>query len=147
MRRRAAADAGAAANSVRPAATRVLMTASAAFLGALGACASFLPREILAHAASPGGSFAELMIQLAGAAWIAFAAVNWSARGNLLGGIYGRPIALGNFALFAIGAITLLKNLSDLRGSAILLVVAVVYSAFAACFGYVLFGAGPVEST
>ena len=122
------------------------MTLSAAFLAALGVSASFLPRELLAQARSPGGWFAEVVIQLAGAAWIAFAAVNWSARGNMLGGIYGRPIALGNFAQFAIGAITLLKNVGSLRDYPALLVVTAGYALFAIWFGAVLFGPGPRKS-
>jgi hypothetical protein len=125
------------------AATRVLMTSSAAFLAALGVSASFLPQEILAHVGSPPGWFPVLMIQIAGAAFIAFAALNWAARGSMLGGIYGRPIALGNFGLFAIGAITLVKSFSNLRESPALLATTAAYALFAAWFGYVLFGPGP----
>lgn len=123
--------------------TRLLMSASAAYLAGLGVLSSFLPREILAHLHSPAGWFPELVIQLAGAGWIAFATVNWSARGNLLGGIYGRPVALGNFALFAIAAITLFKAVAHLRDSPVLLAVTVTSALFAAWFGYVLFGPGP----
>ena len=122
------------------------MTLSAAFLAALGVCASFLPREILAEVGAPGGWFAELVIQLAGAAFIAFAVLNWAARGNMLGGIYGRPIALGNFAQFAIGAITLLKNVSHARDYPVLLVVTAAYALFAIWFGAVLFGPGPTKA-
>jgi len=122
------------------------MTLSAAFLAALGVSASFLPREMLDHAGSPPGWFPELMIQRAGAAFIAFAVLNWSARGNMLGGIYGRPIALGNFAQFAIGAITLLKNVSYVRDYPALLVVTAGYTLFAIWFGAVLFGPGPTKA-
>ena len=122
------------------------MSSSAVFLAALGVSASFLPSEMLAHAGAPAGWFPELMIQVAGAAFIALALLNWSARGNLLGGIYGRPVALANFAQFAIGAVTLLKNVGDVRDFPVLLVVTAGYALFAAWFGYVLFGAGPVRS-
>jgi hypothetical protein len=126
-------------------ATRLLMSSSALFLAALGVSASFLPREILGHVGSPVGWFAELVIQLAGAGFIAFAVLNWAARGNMIGGIYGRPIALGNFAHFAIGAITLIKAGSSLRGSALLLAVAAGYAVFAVWFGYTVFGRGPTK--
>ena len=86
------------------------------------------------------------MIQRAGAAFVAFAVLNWSARGNMLGGIYGRPIALGNFAHFAIGAITLLKNVSHARDFPALLVVTALYSAVRVWFGAVLFGPGPAKA-
>lgn len=60
-------------------------------------------------------------------------------------GIYGRPIALGNFAQFAIVAITLLKQLADVRDYPALLVVTAGYVLFAVWFGAVLFGPGPVK--
>ena len=121
------------------------MTLSAVFLAALGVTASFLPREMLDQAGAAPGWFPELMIQHAGAAFLAFAVLNWAARGNMLGGIYGRPIALGNFAQFAIGAITLLKNLSNVRDDPAMLVVTAGYSLFAVWFGAVLFGPGPAR--
>ena len=119
------------------------MSSSAAFLAGLGVAASFLPQEIQARAGGAAGWFPELVIQLAGAAWIGFALVNWSARGNLLGGIYGRPIALGNFAHFAIGAITLIKSIPRAGDDAIVLTLTAGFAVFAAWFGYVLFGPGP----
>lgn len=121
------------------------MTLSAAFLAALGVTASFLPRELLEYAGSPPGWFPQVAIQTAGAAFIGFAALNWAARGNMIGGIYGRPIALGNFAQFAIVAITLLKQLADVRDYPALVVVTAGYVLFAVWFGAVLFGPGPVK--
>lgn len=120
-----------------------LMTASAAFLATLGVSASFLPQELLARGGSPADWFATTIVQLAGAAWIGLALVNWAARGTLIGGIYGRPIALGNFAHFAIGAIVLLKIVPRGHAGAASIGVTVLYAGFAAWFGYALFSAGP----
>jgi hypothetical protein len=122
---------------------RILMTSSAVFLATLGLGASFLPRELLAHAASPANTATIAGIQLAGAVWVGFALVNWAARGTLIGGIYGRPIALGNFAHFAIGAIALVKGLPGLHWCGEAVAAAALYTAFAAWFGYALFSAGP----
>jgi hypothetical protein len=122
---------------------RMLMTSSAVFLAALGLAASFLPQELLARAASPAGAFTTTIVQLAGAAWVGFALVNWTARGTLIGGIYGRPIALGNFAHFAIGAIVLLKIVPRVPAGAEVLALTALYAAFAGWFGYALFSAGP----
>ena len=52
-----------------------------------------------------------MLVQLAGALYVGFAMVNWMAKGNLLGGIYNRAVAMGNFADFGIGAIVLVKGL------------------------------------
>ena len=117
------------------------MTLSAAFVAALGVAASFLPQEILGLAGIPPDRFAAAAVQIAGALYIGFALLNWSAKGTLLGGIYGRPIVLANFTHFAIGAIVLWK-VPGLSAPG-LLAAAAVYSAFAAWFGYVLFGPGP----
>ena len=122
---------------------KLLMTSSAVFLAALGVGASFLPQELLARAASPADWLTTTIVQLAGAAWVGFAIVNWTARGTLIGGIYGRPIAFGNFAHFAIGAIVLLKIVPRGHAGAGGVAVTVLYSAFAAWFGYALFSAGP----
>jgi hypothetical protein len=119
------------------------MTSSAVCLGVLGVGASFLPQELLAHAASPADTFTIAIVQLAGAAWFGFALVNWAARGTLIGGIYGRPIALGNFAHFSIGAVVLLKIVPRVPATPEILGATALYTGFAAWFGYALFSAGP----
>jgi hypothetical protein len=117
------------------------MTLSAALTAALGVAASFAPQEILQHARVQADPFPVAVIQLAGALYLGFAVLNWSAKGSMLGGIYGRPIGLANFGHFAIGAIVLWKVPG--HADAGLLAGAAVYSVFAAWFGYVLFGPGP----
>jgi hypothetical protein len=119
------------------------MTSSAVCLAALGVGASFLPQELLAHAAVPVNAVTTTGLQLAGAILVGFALVNWTARGTLIGGVYGRPIALGNFAHFAIGAIVLVKILPGLHWCGEAIAAAGLYGAFAAWFGYALFSAGP----
>jgi hypothetical protein len=122
------------------------MTLSAAALAALGIAASFLPQEILSRAAMPADRFPVALIQLAGALYVAFAMLNWSAKGALLGGIYGRPIVLANFTHFAIGAIALGKIVAvgELHAEAVVLTA--VYVLFAMWFGFVLFGPGPRQA-
>ncbi|MEO6238946.1 MAG: hypothetical protein ABIQ52_18270 [Vicinamibacterales bacterium] len=124
-----------------------LMTSSAVFLGALGLAASFLPHELLAHAGVPPDQATVVLVQLAGAAWFGYAMVNWMARGTLIGGIYGRPIALGNFTQFAIGAIALIKMLGGLKAGATFPALAAIYSGFALWFGYALFSGGPAATS
>jgi hypothetical protein len=120
--------------------TKFLMTASALFMAGLGVAASFAPQEILGHYDSNHGAVAVLLIQVAGALYLGFAMLNWMARGNLIGGIYSRPVALGNFVHFAVVAVTLLKVMAggSFRSTEII-VASTIYSAFAAGFGWVLF--------
>lgn len=124
--------------------TRGLMWSSAVFLAALGLAASFAPHELASYAGTPADAFTVTVIQLAGAAWIAFALVNWSARGTMLGGIYGRPIALGNFAHFAIGAIVLLKVAGKSGMESAGFAITAAYCVFAAAFGWALFVRDPL---
>ena len=46
---------------------------------------------------------------LLGAAWLGMAALNWSHRTTLLGGIYGRPVVYSNFVLFLVSALVLVR--------------------------------------
>ena len=119
--------------------TRILMMLSAAFMAALGMAITFLPQELLVHVGARPEGVLVLLIQLLGALLVSFAMLNWMARGNLIGGIYSRPVAVANFFHFAIGAVALLKALPAQRIALEVVAVAAIYSAFAIWFGIVLF--------
>lgn len=119
--------------------TKVLMTLSALLMALVGIAATFLPQEILSYLGVEPRGFDVLQVQILGALYLGFAMLNWMARGNLIGGVYSRPVAMGNFLHFAVVAITLVKALAGgMRGGPIL-AGAVVYSAFAVWFGLVAF--------
>ena len=91
--------------------TRYVMIAAAIVLGIVGLGASFLPQELLAAAGGTGADGgATVAVQLLGAAALGFAMLNWMSRGNMLGGIYGRPLIVGNLLHFFAGAMALLKS-------------------------------------
>lgn len=119
--------------------TKVLMGASALFMLLLGAGATFLPQEILVHQGADAAGIPVLAVQAAGALYLGFAMLNWGARGNVIGGIYSRPVAAGNFMHFTVLAVALLKELMQGRTSPVLLAVTVTYVLFALGFGFVLF--------
>jgi hypothetical protein len=123
--------------------TRLLMRASAAVLGVLGALATFLPQEILLGAGAPPVGLNVILIQIAGALYLGFAMLNWMAQGGVMGGIYGRPVAIGNLAHFTIGALALLKALLAGQRVPEVVVGAVAYTAFAVLFALVVFGRAP----
>jgi hypothetical protein len=50
------------------------------------------------------------LLQLLGAALLGFAAMNWIARGSVLGGIYGRAVVGANQTHLTVGALLLLKR-------------------------------------
>lgn len=89
--------------------TKHLMVASSFITGLIGVAASFLPEEILNKVGQGTSEFFILIIQIAGALYLGFAIMNWMAKTVLIGGIYARPLCMGNFLHFAIAAIVLIK--------------------------------------
>ena len=118
--------------------SRILMIASSIMLLAAGVLTSFLPQELLQWMGTEVSTVAVLAIQLLGALYLGFAAVNWMARGVLVGGIYARPLSLGNFGHFMIGAITLVKLVLNDPDPA-LIGLTLPYLVFALWFGRILF--------
>ena len=116
--------------------TKLLMTSSALIMGIAGITLTFLPQET---AAFLGWNNPEtVLIQILGALYFGFAMVNWTTKSNLLGGIYGRPLTIGNFSHYLIAAFALLKSIKSQSGEKWVIIAAIVYSIFAILFGYVM---------
>lgn len=111
---------------------------SAIFLALLGLLTSYFPDKVLETHGTVPDNATLLLIQMMGALYLGFAILNWTARGVLMGGIYARPLALGNFLHFAMVGVMLAKA-AYTHGVVQLATSAVVFSAFAAWFGIVLF--------
>ncbi len=120
--------------------TRAVMAASAVFLGIAGVAALFAPDEILRAAGIPSSPFLPSLVQLCAALLFGFSMTNWMIKGSRVGGIYNRPIALGNFVHFVIGAITLDRFALHGHEAWPLLAFATIYTLFAVGFGVVVFG-------
>lgn len=120
--------------------SRILMTASAAMLATFGMVLSFAPEEAVAYLGGTAQGFATVLVQLAGALYLGFAITNWTAKGMMLGGIYGRAIVLGNFLHFTMGALALLKMAAGPAKAPAIWAVAAIYAVFAVLFFRVLFG-------
>lgn len=115
------------------------MTASAFAMGVAGIALSFLPHEILNYLRVNDVTTADtLVLQILGALYFAFAMVNWTAKANLIGGIYARPIAIGNLTHFIVGALALMKGYFSTQQNNVL-ILALLYMLFASCFGIVFF--------
>ena len=124
--------------------TRLLLAASAIVMGAAGIAGTFAPQELAAVFGARLSGPPVLLVQLHAALLFGFAMVNWMARGSLLGGIYNRPLAVGNLAHFTIGAFAAFKAIDN--ADALLIGVTIVYALFAIGFGLALFRS-PVESS
>jgi hypothetical protein len=117
--------------------TKPVMIACALFLLVVGVLLEFLPHEVLGYLSVPAAGFAPVLAQLAGALFLGFAVMNWMAKGVSIGGIYARPLSIGNFAHFLIGGLALIKYAFSNNAHTVLWTLAIIYLIFAALFGYV----------
>ena len=119
--------------------TRHLMISSSTFMLLLGVLMTFLPQESLAYGGGDANPLSILIVQSAGALYLGFAILNWMARESLIGGIYSRPVSLGNFTHFLIVAAALLKAVIGGQRKGFVLMAALAYTVLASWFGVVVF--------
>lgn len=124
--------------------TKFLMIASALFMAVIGLGLSFFPQEIAAYFDVPSESVAVVFVKIIGGLYIGFALLNWMARSNIIGAIYSRPVAIGNFGQFLFVGITLLK-LALSSHPVLFGLLGAINMIFAVCFGYILFSGGSSE--
>ena len=123
--------------------TKVLMTVSAGLMGFSGIALIFMPAEILNFMT---GELAgnTLILQILGSLYFAFAMLNWMARGNLIGGIYSRPVAIANLTHFFIGGMALLKSTGH-NNLPVIWITGLIYLMLAILFGIVVY-TSPVKA-
>ncbi|MCF8260601.1 MAG: hypothetical protein K9J12_07500 [Melioribacteraceae bacterium] len=117
--------------------SKALMINTSSFLGLLGVMLLFLPSEI-SHFFGFGTDY-EIVLQLMSGIYLGFAMLNWMSKESILGGIYGRPIVLGNFFHFFVGTISLIKFSFKNSDEIAFVVLGAVYSILAVLFGIKLF--------
>ena len=122
------------------------MTTSALFLAIIGILFSFLPNEIMDYLSIESNTITILFLNIMSALYLGFGILNWMAKGTLIGGIYNRPIAIGNFMHFGVGAIALVKVVSKIETySEIIISLTAVYVVFAMLFAYI-FRTNPIKT-
>ena len=89
--------------------TKLLLGATAGLMAAAGLVLQFAPHEVLAAAGYGASGPAPLVLQLLGALYLGFALLNWMSKGVRMGGIYARPLAMGNLLHGVAGAGALLR--------------------------------------
>jgi hypothetical protein len=124
--------------------TKILMTSSSLTLGAAGVFALFAPHVLLAMQRVEGTPSLSVLVQLMGTLYFAFALVNWTAKDSAIGGIYARPVSLGNFGHFFAGSMLLIRFQLSSDFNLSLLIALIVYLSFASLFYWLVFQAtGP----
>lgn len=109
--------------------SKSLMIASGFLNGILGILLTFLPQETGRWLGTSSQTGADILIlQLLGGALFGIGLMNYMGRNAVLGGIYGKPIILGNMAFHFIAGLELIKYLFDTQQWGILLIPAILYS-------------------
>lgn len=119
---------------------KFLMTLSSVFMGLLGLPLCFMPSEVIKTFEQGPNITSTLTLQLAGAVYFGFAVTNWMAKGVLIGGVYARPLAIGNFSHFIIAGLARANiSLKGIDTPSYVYVLTIIYTLFAIPFVYVLF--------
>ena len=124
---------------------RMILTLAAMALLAAGIAAMFAPDELgqwLAGSSSPSQALA---IQLAGSGLLGFACLDWMSRGNRIGGIYGRPVAIANLALCTTAAFALGKAAVGSHHPHAILALAIIFGTLALAFAWLAFAHDPLD--
>lgn len=123
---------------------RSILVASAVFLFAAGAAGLF-GADYVAAKIVRGSLASETFVQIGSASLLGFSLLNWMSRGNVIGGIYLRPLTLANLMLFGVSALSLSRSVfaGDLPLFAIL--PAVLSGLLATAFGWLAFAFQPLR--
>ena len=122
--------------------TKLLLAGAAVFQGLYGVALLFLPEALLGLFAvdSLDVRATTFFAQQFGTALLGLAAVNWIARASPVGGIYGRPLVVGNTTFFTANALLLLRHALEHPRTWALWVNEGIVLGFAIGFALLLFG-------
>ncbi|MEO7794409.1 MAG: multidrug DMT transporter permease [Thermoanaerobaculia bacterium] len=122
--------------------TKWMMSAIAVAMGLAGLAATFLPEEIVAWSGrtsdGTGDAIATLLVQVAGGLYLGFAMLNWSVREMVVGGIYNRPVVLGNLLHLTVVGLTLLRTVAAGERRPAWIAASLLYLIFGVWFARVL---------
>jgi len=119
--------------------TKILMIASSVYLGISGLALTFLPEEIAEYLNGNINQSSILFLQILGSLYLGFAMLNWMSKNNLIGGIYSKPLIIGNLGHFFMSSFALIKIIGQYSENEFLIILAItiIYCAFTLCFGYI----------
>ena len=119
--------------------TKILMISSAVFLTISGLLLTFVPEEISRILNIGTNQTLILFLQILGSLYLGFGMLNWMTKNNLIGGIYSRPLVIGNLAHFLVSTFALIKIAGKYSENefVIILSLTILYSVFTLSFGYV----------
>ena len=125
--------------------SKIVIVSSAVFMAILGLALTFAPDELVMSAVGHKEPEIKIALQLLGALYLSFAMTNWMTKDGIIGGIYNRPVALGNFLHFLMGGLALARLLLGGNENWIMIIITLIYTAFAVAFYFVVFRHPKIE--
>ena len=120
--------------------TKTLMIISAIFLAVNGFGFTFFPNEIAGLLINDDNYIFILILQILGALYLGFSILNWMSKASLIGGIYNKPILIGNLLHFFTASMALIKLAFKAETNLQLIFsYTIIYFLFTLFFGYVFF--------
>ena len=127
-------------NSYQRKFTKTLMIISAIFLAVNGFVFSFFPNEISVLLTNDDNHIFTLILQILGALYLGFSYLNWMSKNSLIGGIYNKPLLIGNLLHFFSASMALIKLAFKFENNLqLILSYTIIYCLFTLFFGYVFF--------
>lgn len=115
--------------------SKLIYTSYSILLAIAGLAMLFLGDEVTYLLRTPSSP---LINSIIAALYFGFATVNWHSKNLTIGGIYGRPLLLGNIGHTTIGAISLFKIAFD-TPSLLVIIIAVIYTIFLVAFTWLMY--------
>ena len=120
--------------------TKTLMIISAIFLAVNGFGFTFFPNEIAGLLINDDNYIFILILQILGALYLGFSILNWMSKASLIGGIYNKPLLIGNLLHFFSASMALIKLAFKFENNLqLILSYTIIYCLFTSFFGYVFF--------
>ena len=117
--------------------TKWLLSSSAVIMGLLGLAGTFLPEEISKILKLDSSPITLILLQIIGGLYLGFAMLNWFTRSALIGGIYNKPVVLGNLIHCIVVFFALIRQLAE-QFHFIFFILTLVYLVFAVWFTLVM---------
>lgn len=117
--------------------TKWLLSSSAGMMGLLGLAGTFIPEEISIILGIAPTPITLILLQIIGGLYLGFAMLNWFTRSALMGGIYNKPVVLGNLMHCVVVFFALLRQLAE-HFHFFLAIVTIIYLGYAVWFTKVM---------
>lgn len=115
--------------------SKYILISSAVLNAILGIAITFLPQETGQFIGTTEMNYADLaLMQILGSALIGIAITNFMSRGATVGGIYGKPIQMGNLVFHLATGLGLLKFVFSAESWILFGIPALLYLALTAGF-------------